>query len=237
LRTISFHDDATPLAELHYYATHPQSFYGDGRVTYDVPGIARERLEKQSGVFQIYFNGCGGNIGMGKYNDGTPAAREALSGRLFDAMARSAAEIKRQPVARISWKTTSVEFPLRADAEFSAERVRQVMHQAGAGRLKAAMLQGWIGRVQAGRPVELSCLTIGNVRIAHLPGEPFVEFQLAAQQLRPDLVVAVAGYGDCGMWYFGPDSIYSDRGGYEQTWSFTGPCEQRIRTALAELLT
>ena len=134
LRTISFHDDATPLAELHYYATHPQSFYGDGRVTYDVPGIARERLEKQSGVFQIYFNGCGGNIGMGKYNDGTPAAREALSGRLFDAMARSAAEIKRQPVARISWKTTSVEFPLRADASLApSARVKSCNRPAQGG--------------------------------------------------------------------------------------------------------
>ena len=48
LRTISFCDGEAPFVQMHYYATHPQSYYGDRRVTYDVPGLARERLEKLS---------------------------------------------------------------------------------------------------------------------------------------------------------------------------------------------
>src|SRR5262249_6737282 len=35
LRTLSFWDKEKPLAALHYYATHPMSYYGDGRVTSD----------------------------------------------------------------------------------------------------------------------------------------------------------------------------------------------------------
>ena len=71
---------------MHYYATHPQSFYGDPRVTYDFPGMAREELEKQEGVFQVYFTGCAGDVLVGKYNDGTPATRDELADRLLAGM-------------------------------------------------------------------------------------------------------------------------------------------------------
>ena len=51
----------------------------------------------------------------------------------------------------------------------------------------------------------------------HLPGELFVEYQLAAQKLRPDLFVAMAAYGDYAPGYIGTEVAYS-QGGYE-----TGP--------------
>src|SRR5262249_18487582 len=91
LRTVTFFAGEKPLAQLHYYATHPQSFYGDARVSWDVPGIARDRLEHETHVFQTYFSGCSGNITMGKYNDGSRSAREELAGRLYAAMRQSAA--------------------------------------------------------------------------------------------------------------------------------------------------
>ena len=50
-----------------------------------------------------------------------------------------------------------------------------------------------------------------------MPGELFVEYQLEAQRLRPDLVVAMAAYGDYGPAYIGTRVSY-DQGGYE-----TGP--------------
>ena len=73
LKTITLAQGDKPLVRLHYYATHPQSYYGDPRVSYDFPGMAREELEKKEGVFQVYFTGCAGDILVGKYNDGTPA--------------------------------------------------------------------------------------------------------------------------------------------------------------------
>ena len=42
LRTITLAGGGKPLVRLHYYATHPQSFYGDPRACSDVPGFARE---------------------------------------------------------------------------------------------------------------------------------------------------------------------------------------------------
>ena len=75
LKTITLAHGDKPLVRLHYYASHPQSYYHDPRVTYDFPGMAREELEKKEHVFQVYFTGCAGDILVGKYNDGTPATR------------------------------------------------------------------------------------------------------------------------------------------------------------------
>ncbi|MEE3371516.1 MAG: hypothetical protein VX346_19445 [Planctomycetota bacterium] len=240
LRTVSFYNAGEPIVQLHYFATHPQSFYGDGRVTWDVPGIALERLQQGTGITQIYFTGCGGNVAMGKYNDGTRAVRASLVDRLYDAMARAAkAGGNKQPVTPIRWKTTSVQFPLRSDRPFSVKAQQEILASADSSfgrRLKAAMLMAWIERVQSGGAVEFSSLAIGDVRLLHLPGEPFVQFQLAAQRFAPTKFVAVAGYSECAMWYIGEDGIYTDRGGYEQSWAFSGPCQQLMETTIRDLL-
>jgi hypothetical protein len=240
LRTVTFYNQDKPLVQLHYYATHPQSFYRDGRISYDVPGIALERVQKETGVAQVYFTGCGGNVAMGKYNDGTREARSRLASRLYDAMARSAkAQDDKQPVTTIRWKTKAVSFPLRNDEAFSAETQRRILADSKSSfrrKLKAAMVLAWIERVEAGRPVQFSCLSISHVRLLHLPGEPFVQFQFAAQKAGADSFVAVAGCGDCAMWYIGEDRIYTDRGGFEQSWALAGPCEKLIETTICELL-
>jgi hypothetical protein len=70
-----------------------------------------------------------------------------------------------------------------------------------------------------------------------MPGELFVEYQLAAQEMRPDDFVAMAAYGDYGCGYIGTEIAYS-QGGYE-----TGPVsrvapsvEAVLMDALRELL-
>ncbi|MDX2267565.1 MAG: hypothetical protein NW208_05630, partial [Bryobacter sp.] len=54
LRTVSFHGDKKRLATLHYYATHPMSLYGQGHVSGDFVGDAREALPG----FHVYFTGA-----------------------------------------------------------------------------------------------------------------------------------------------------------------------------------
>ena len=262
LRTVTFFDaqrpihDFRPMAQLHYYATHPMSFYGDARISWDVPGLARQRLEQETGVFQIYFTGCGGNIGMGKYNDGTRAAREQLTDRMFNAMRRSArvaaggeasetekldatVEVRSLKPAEIAWDQAELRFTMREDGAFNAATLREQL-QAGrpfSDRMKAAMFSAWAARLNAGHRVSVSRFKLGALQLVHLPGEPFVEFQLFAQQVAPaNSFVCVAGYGECGVWYYGPDSIFRDRGGYEQSWSLTGPCQASVEAVLNQLL-
>ena len=76
LRTLSFWDGETPLVAVSAYAVHPMSYYGQGDVSADFPGLARRlRQEEMPGVRQIYLTGCGGNLTAGKYNDGAVTNR------------------------------------------------------------------------------------------------------------------------------------------------------------------
>jgi hypothetical protein len=73
LKMISFWDGGAPVAALTYYATHPQSYYRTGLACADFPGIARDLRQHDTQVAHIHFDGAGGNIGAGKWNDGSPA--------------------------------------------------------------------------------------------------------------------------------------------------------------------
>ena len=55
-----------------------------------------------------------------------------------------------------------------------------------------------------------------------MPGELFIEYQLAAEKMRPDATVCMAAYGDYGPGYIGTEIAYT-QGGYE-----TGPVS-RVR--------
>ncbi|MFN0051009.1 MAG: hypothetical protein ACKV0T_02400 [Planctomycetales bacterium] len=246
LRTVTFFNGNQPLAQLHYYATHPQTFYGDARVSWDCVGMARQQRERDSGVFQVYFTGCGGNVTVGKYNDGTPAARAQLAQRLEQAMRRNTDAAPAMTInvtdlepPIVSWASAPIRFTVREDGAFQPDLLRRQLaaEQPFTTRLTAAMFSGFGNRLRAGHLPRASRLRIGDLELIQLPGEPFVEFQLFAQEQADDeAFVCVAGYGECGVWYYGPDRIYSDRGGYEQTWSVTGPCQEAVESTLKSLL-
>jgi hypothetical protein len=90
----------------------------------------------------------------------------------------------------------------------------------------------WLDREEARHPILLGLLRIGDIRILHMPGELFVEYQLAAQQMRAGKPVLMAAYGDYGPGYIGTDVAYT-QGGYEvgQGVSRVGP---GVETVLME---
>ena len=241
VRTVAFCRRQQAIVYLHYYATHPMSFYGDGRASYDIPGMIRKNLEEKTGVFHLYFTGCGGDVAMGKYNDGSLEAREQLTSRLQQGIEQSMARL--QPVrlgaGGYQWSVVPLTLNRRTDAAFGRAANEKILADATADqskRLKAAITLAWLDRSEAGIPVEISCLSIAHVQLLHLPGEPFVQYQLAAQQMDPGRFICVAGYGDCGMGYIGGDRIFTDRGGYEQTYSFSGPSEHQMLDKIRQAL-
>jgi hypothetical protein len=212
---VSFWNEAEPLAVLSYYATHPQSYYRTGIPNPDFPGIARflRQLALPSAL-HVHFNGAGGNIGAGKYNDGAPENRGVLAERLADGMRRATEAARRLPLtpALVGWAVEPVALPAAPDLD---ETALQSQLKSAEARFQAARL-AWLRRRQAGHRIEVSCLRLGPARILHLPGELFVEYQLAAKARRPDLFVAMAAYGDYGPWYIGTAVAY-EQGGYETT--------------------
>jgi hypothetical protein len=238
LKTVSFWDGPRPLAALSYYATHPMSYYGQGRVSSDFCGLARQKRQQDDpSVFQVYFTGCAGNIAAGKYNDGAPENRPVLRDRIDRAMAAAWRATVCQPVSGWEWRVVPVRLPARAEKSFGSEASRKVLEDAKeskARRGNAAFQLSWLERLS--RPIELTCLDFGKVLILHLPGEPFVEYQLYAQRRRRDAFVCVAGHGDGGPGYIPTAGAYS-QGGYEIGVALAGPAsEGLLRTAVAKLL-
>ena len=218
VRLVGFWHDEEPLAVLTYYATHPQSYYRTGLVSADFVGMARDQREKDEAVdLHLHFNGAGGNIGAGKYNDGSVENRRVLADRLAAGMQKAWQSANRVSAAdlQMEWLIADVALPVNpwydeasSLAELNNPQIDEVK------RLQAARAIAWGRRCEAGETIEIARLRLGPVEILHLPGELFVEYQLAAQQIRPDSFVCVAAYGDYGPGYIGTAVAYS-QGGYE----------------------
>lgn len=216
LQTIAFFNERTKIVSAHYYATHPMSYYRDGRVSSDFCGLARKRRQRdEAGCTHLYFTGCAGNVAAGKYNTGSPDERGALTQRIYDALVASERTLRPEPLDWLEWRTESI-LPAPHPAP-TAETLLAELRRTDAppvDRLLHAFRLGWLERVQTGVPIIVSCLRLNETSILHLPGEMFVEYQLRARAMRGERPVLCAAYGDDGLWYVPPKEEYP-AGGYE----------------------
>jgi hypothetical protein len=218
LRLISFWSEARPIAVLTYYATHPQSYYGKGSVNWDFVGMARQQREEAlPGVPHVHFNGAGGNVAAGKYNNGSPEVRPELAARLAAGMRAAWEGQTKTPLTAsdVKWLVEPTPLPVRDTLQEDALlAVLENRIAATPLRLRAGRDLSFLRRTQGGHLIPLTCLCLGEARVLHMPGELFVEYQLEAQEMRPGSFVAMAAYGDYGPGYIGTTISYS-QGGYE----------------------
>lgn len=214
---VSFWNEDRPVAVLSYYATHPQSYYRTGIANPDFPGVARflRQLAVPSAL-HVHFNGAGGNVGAGKYNDGSPENRGILAERLADGMRRAWEATMREPITAqdVAWRVEPVALPVTAHLSEETLEAALLRKDAPEKFQGDAAKLAWLRRCQAGHKIDIACLALGRARILHCPGELFVEYQLAAKEMRPDLFVTMAAYGDYGTGYIGTARAYAE-GGYE----------------------
>jgi hypothetical protein len=216
LSLVSFRNGDQPVAILSYYATHPQSYYRTGVANPDFPGIARFlRQLAVPDALHIHFDGAGGNVAAGKYNDGSHENRLILANRLADAMKRAWDATRRQPITAkdVDWIVEPVSLP---PAKYLYKRQQDLSknNELLLENKENARKMAWLKRCEAGKQIDVACLKLKNARILYMPGELFVEYQLAAKAERPDLFVAMAAYGDLGPGYIGTAIAY-EKGGYE----------------------
>lgn len=237
LRTLSFWMGDKPVVAVHYYATHPMSYYGDGIVSSDFCGLARRKRQSDSpSVFQMYFTGCAGNITAGKYNDGSKENRAILRDRIYLGMTDAWKVTYTSPITKMEVRVEQVKLGSRKEKEFSLEENLKVVADVKETKVKrniAALKLAWAQKRE--QVVDVSCLDLGAASILNLPGEAFIEYQLAAQEMRPDLFVCVASYGDGGPGYIPTDKAFTE-GGYEPTGAFSPPNEGLLISTISKLL-
>jgi len=236
-KTIAFFDGETRLAACHYYATHPMSYYGDGRISSDFVGLARKRLQANDpDGCHLYFTGCAGNVTAGKYNDGSPEMRQVLADRIHAPLDNNLKELRPVPIDRIAWSSVNV-LPLPNPA-LSADAIQQQISdptESVVNRNRPAYQLAWLRRLEAAVPIVISHLRINGAGMLHLPAESFVEYQLAAQEMFPGDFLATAAYGDGGSWYI-PTAAEYPHGGYEVSVAFSDPqIDATLREAIAKV--
>lgn len=246
LRTLSFWNGDTPLAAIHSYATHPMSYYGQGEVTYDFVGMARERRRRDDfRVQQIYVSGCSGDVTAGKFNNGTPESRQALADRLYQAMVEAWEQTERHAVEAIELQSEPIELPWNSSALLTEQNLLEQLQsseQTIEQRILAAMGLASYRRVAVGEPIDLIALHFRGANaetpfasVALFPGESFVGYQLMAQEKVGDRFLLPIGYGESWTGYIPTEAAFADH--FEDFWLWVDRgSEEKIARGLDEIL-
>jgi hypothetical protein len=229
------------LAAISVYATHPMSYYGNGEVSYDFPGMARAMRERETpGVMQIYLTGCSGDVVAAKYNDGTPEGRRQLAERLYRAMQQAAQATQRQPLDRITFRAAKVELPPPNEGKLTIAALEQTIadeEASASDRIHAALGLSYRRRCDAGQAIDVPAIDFGIAQLVILPAELFVGYQLAAQRMRPDQSILTAGFGECAPGYIPTDAARREGFAEEHGYCWVRPqVEQPILKAIREAL-
>jgi hypothetical protein len=246
LKTLSFWSGDEPLAAISCFAVHPITYYGQGQVSSDYVGMARARRQQDlPGVAQIYLTGCAGDVTAGKYNDGDPANRPVLAERVYSAMREAWAATEKRPIERCDPRNVSLDLPLRSSPGFTQEDQQEELRDPALPaptRALAATGLSWWKRYNEGKRLDIPVVDFGFARLLLLPGETFVQYQLWAQQMRPDLFVVAVGYGDSAPGYIPTRQATAD--GFDQrrrsikTWMWADPerSEEAMLAAITEAM-
>jgi len=141
----------------------------------------------------------------------------------------------------LHWRTGGLTLPFN---KFIADKTdRELLNvannsdEAKSVRIWAALGLTFKRRQKAGNLTAISCLQVGRTKVLHLPGEMFIEYQLAAKKMRPGKNILVASYGNYETGYVGTKKSYA-QGGYETSVaSQVGPgSEDIIMNAMRKLL-
>jgi len=240
LKTLSFWDGDRPVAALSCYATHPMSYYGKGEVSSDFVGLARQRRQADDpAVFQIYASGCSGNVTAGKYNDGSPENRPVLRDAIYQGLVGAWQATQRQRLNSIAFRKVPLRLLPRQSPGFTPEDLRRRLGQESPPfqQCLAALGLSWRQRVEAGQVIDVPALDFGGAHLLLLPAESYVEFQLFAQESRPDSFVVVLGYGECAPGYIPIERAWGEQDENLRDWCWVAPgAEPRMRGVIRAAL-
>jgi hypothetical protein len=165
--------------------------------------------------------------------------RPILDDRLYQGMRAAWEATERRPIQPLTFRKTNLEFQPRQAPGYSVEEMRQRLTETDRpfrDLYPAALGLSWRMRLDEGRPVDLPCLDFGAAQLVQLPAESFVQYQLWAQELRPDSFVMALGYSECAPGYIPTAQDAAE--GYDDYYSWIAfpECEAVIRRGLADVL-
>ena len=231
--------DMRMIAMLLHYTCHPVNVFATElfAVSADWPGAWSEETQKRFGrdCVPLVLNGCCGNINPWPpfVPDFRPDHRR-MGAALADASAAVVGRMRFAPSSALAWRTERIPLPLKApDAQRVAE-ARKVLDahpeplwsKDSPGRIDPAWFRAAsVMSVELFRKrspnllYEIQVMRIGDAAIVGLPGEPFVEGQLAIKLGSPAAATYVAHATTQYVGYIPTREAHS-RGGHEVDFSY-----------------
>ena len=237
-------EDGRPVVTVLNYACHVTALRGRGEMIH--PGFthfALEAIERETGGPGFFLQGAAGNIGTGKYADGTLEGTEALGHRLARGVLDAMGHLEACAPGGLSLETweeaVELDPELPSEAETREELKALLATKPRRAWMPCAMLQVITNR-GAARRCGLSLLRGGDWCLACLPAESFAEFGLAIRGSSPVPFTLVGGYYDCTLWYIPTWKAMRD-GGFESQggWRYVaaGAGEQLAVSVIEKLQT
>lgn len=122
-------------------------------------------------------------------------------------------------------------------AELEQQLAAESTRRFGFDHCLAAMGLSWRRRADRGQKIDVPCIDFGPALVTQMPGESYVEYQLAAQDDRRDSFVMTLGYGECATGYVPTEKHFDEGDGNLSDWCWVAPgCEKPMRDALREVL-
>ena len=240
LKTLSFWDGDQPILALSVYATHPMSYYGRGGVSSDFVGLARKRRQTdEPNVVQLYASGCSGNVTAGKYNDGATENRAILADRIHQAMKGAWKATIKTPLQSVAFRNEKLRLEPRESRGFTVAELEESVKRSERpfGQCLAAMGLSWRKRLTVEPAIDVPAIDFGSAVLLLLPAESYVEYQLMAQQTRPNDFVVVLGYGECAPGYIPMEQAVKENDPNLHDWNWVAPgSEARMRAAIEAVL-
>lgn len=231
-----------PIVTVVNMACHVTSLHDRGKlISPDFPGYAMAMIEQATGGPAYFLQGGGGNVGPGKDSDGTIEGAKVLARRVADAALlaiRRAQPCRPAPLHFHTW-TQRIDLlpdlPDEAAARHAFERCA-ARSTCSAGELwRHAALLEVVSQREAVSQCDMFLLHHGDWCLTGLPGESFVDSQLAIRGASALPFTIVGGYYDTTLWYI-PTWKAIREGGFESRggWTYTAPgaCEQLARSVI-----
>jgi hypothetical protein len=184
-------------------------------------------------------SGCSGDITVGKYNDGSKENRPIFAGRLHKAMAAAWDATETFPIEKAGFRNVPLRMAPRESPGYTLEDYKKTIADNAAtilNRTTAALGLSWRERYDAGHAIDVPALDFGRAQIVLMPAESFVQYQLWAQELRPDSFVMVMGYGESAPGYIPTAQDAAEGYNDHYSWVAFPECEEAMRSALRAAL-
>lgn len=235
-------ENQKPLATLNFYASHPQVADGRGLLSSDAPGFALKRMrEFLPHAAHLYFDGCGGDIGNGKFAGPSKDEDIKVFGeKLFKGMQAAFEKAKPEPLQTIRWHNHVFDMPIKKPTENLDELREQIQSPDFLQNPRKLFIARHIGLMEKNisfYPFRISKLNFNNNQIIFFPAEMFLTYQKYCLENFKGKT-CVAAYGDGLIGYVPEDSDFP-LGGYEIDCAFQKlmpGCEKLIKSEIDKIL-